>query len=323
MGNQLGGIELERQENDLGLGHELDALSSSLIKGALELATSDNIPPLLLHFDELDQGLTRLDDERSRMLIGLILAAREIRRESRQLGTQVNPVVYLRTDIWDDLEFSDKNKISQSGTLHLEWKSESLSELVEARVRAKVSSQATWQDIAEPTLMRGSQTKWNHMLARTFLRPRDVIRFLNSALAESKKRSNTPIHFTNKDIVNCREEYSAYLKQELDDEILPHWRQWEEALQACSAISTITFDKAEFVEEYTSRRSRANDIMADDALKMLYRFSVIGYERRSGYGGRSWAFQYTDPEAGWDTQANKFKVHLGLKEYAKLREKRL
>jgi hypothetical protein len=54
----------------------------------------------------------------------------------------------------------------------------------------------------------------------------------------------------------------------------------------------------------------------------LYRFSVVGYDRRSGYGGSSWAFQYTDPQAGWDAGASRFKVHLGLKEYAKLREAR-
>jgi hypothetical protein len=43
---------------------------------------------------------------------------------------------------------------------------------------------------------------------------------------------------------------------------------------------------------------------------------------RSGYGGSSWAFQFIDPQAGWDAAASKFKVHLGLKEYAKLRETR-
>lgn len=56
---------------------------------------------------------------------------------------------------------------------------------------------------------------------------------------------------------------------------------------------------------------------------MLYRFSVIGYERRIGYGGVEWMFQYANPEAGWDSAALRFKVHLGLKEYAKLREERL
>jgi hypothetical protein len=153
--------------------------------------------------------------------------------------------------------------------------------------------------------------------------PRDVIKFLNSALHEAHKRDAEPLLFENEDIVAARSIYSAYLKAELDDEILAHWHHWEEALQACSAISTVTFDREQFVAEYQRRRSQANSVGPDEALRFLYSFSVLGYERRSGYGGSSWAFQYTDPEAGWDSSATRFKVHLGLKEYAKLREERV
>jgi hypothetical protein len=170
--------------------------------------------------------------------------------------------------------------------------------------------------------MRGSQTKWNHVLSRTFLRPRDVIKFLNAALERARGRADEPLVLSNEDIVGARDTYSRYLKDELDDEILPHWTKWEEALQACSAVATVTFEREQFVQEYEKRRSSDNKGSADDALARLYRFSVVGYERRSGYGGSSWAFQYTDPEAGWDNSATRFKVHLGLKEYARLREER-
>jgi hypothetical protein len=178
-------------------------------------------------------------------------------------------------------------------------------------------------DIATESNMRGSQTKWNHILARTFLRPRDVIKFLNYALDEAKKRGIKPVLIDNQDVTNARDRYSTYLKSELDDEIIAHWPRWEEALQACSAISTLTFTRVEFTREYDKRRSADNQKTADEALQLLYRFSVIGYERRSGYGGTSWAFQYTNPESGWDNSATYFKVHLGLKEYAKLREERI
>ena len=256
------------------------------------------------------------------MLVGLILAARAIRLESRSAKVVINPVIYLRSDLWDELEFSDKNKLSQTLALTLEWDHESLLALVDTRIQARLGEGITWDNIANPSLMRGSQSKMNHVLARTFLRPRDVIRFLNSALAEAKKRDTAPLVFENEDIVNARQSYSAYLKAELDDEILAHWKQWEEALQACSAISKITFDRGEFVTQYEKRRSSKNGVGPDEALRLLYSFSVLGYERRSGYGGSSWAFQYTDPEAGWDPTASRFKVHLGLKEYAKLSEER-
>jgi hypothetical protein len=322
LGNQLGAVDLERNSGDLQLGIELNGLSTAILKSVAKIAANENLSPLILHFDELDQGLSRLDESRSRMLVGLILAAREIRREMAAGPVRVIPVVYLRTDLWDDMEFSDKNKISQAQAQLMEWSSESLLELVNLRLKAKLGSAVTWEEVSDSSLIRGSQTKWNHILARTFLRPRDIIRFLNAALSKAKKRSDEPCVFINKDIVDARDEYSAYLKEELDDEILPHWPQWEEALQACSAISTITFDRTEFTVEYTRRMSNANSVGPEEALALLYRFSVIGYETRSGYGGSSWAFQYTDPEAGYDNSASRFKVHLGLKEYARLRETR-
>ncbi len=322
LGNQLGGVELERGAGDFQLGVELNALSTSVLQTSYDIVANESLGPYVLHFDELDQGLTAGDETRSKMLIGLILAARDIRRECKQVGSPIIPVVYLRTDLWDDLEFSDKNKLSQTLALSLEWTSETLIALINERLKAKIAPEAEWNEIVEPDLMRGSQTKWNHILARTFQRPRDVIHFLNASLKEAKKRCVDPLLLTNQDIVNSRELYSAYLKKELDDEILPHWAKWEQALQACSAISTITFARDDFVREYNNRRSKDNDVGPDDALELLYRFSVIGYARRSGYGGSSWAFQYTDLQAGWDNSATRFKVHLGLKEYAKLREER-
>lgn len=321
-GVKLGGVALDRDAGDMSLGRELDAVSTALIDASVNISRKTQEKNFLLHFDELDQGISRLDEQRSRMIVGLIIAARDVRRTCEAKGICVNPVVYLRTDLWDELEFSDKNKISQTQALNLEWNSDSLQKLVDVRLKAKISPRCSWQDVADASLMRGSQTKWNHILARTFLRPRDVIKFLNSALSVAKSRKGDSLIFKNSDIVEAREEYSAYLKAELDDEVLPHWPYWEEALQACSGIATITFDRDQFVEEYSKRKSADNAMSANEALRTLHRFSVLGYERRSGYGGSSWAFRYTNPEAGWDNSASRFKVHLGLKEYAKLREER-
>ncbi len=323
LGNAIGGVELDRAPNDLQLGLELNALTTSILDTCYAIVENESLGPYVLHFDELDHGLSTIDGTREKMLIGLIIAARDVRRECIKVNSPIIPVVYLRTDLWDSLEFSDKNKISQTHTLRLEWTHESLLALVNERLKARLSPSISWENITDPALMRGSQTKWNHVLARTFLRPRDVIRFLNASLEEAKKQAGDPLFIRNNDIINSREQYSAYLKEELDDEMLPHWPKWEQALQACSAMSTITFDRDNFVNEYEGRRTSDNPVNADDALELLYRFSVIGYSRRSGYGGSSWAFQYTDPQAGWDNAATRFKVHLGLKEYAKLREERI
>ncbi|MDR3418987.1 MAG: hypothetical protein P4L83_22670 [Nevskia sp.] len=322
LGNGLGGFEMEGRGRDVSFGLELSGLSTALVDNALACIQRCGNKPISLHFDELDQGITALDQQRRTMLIGLVLAARELKRESAEKGTPVRPVVYLRSDLWDELQFSDKNKITQSASLLLEWTSANLKDVINLRLRTKLGGDRNWDAIDDANLMRGSRQKWSHIVNRTFLRPRDAISFLNQALEIAKLRDPGVLKFTNADIQGAREPYSTYLKSELDDEIGPHWRDWTEALQACSAIGTEQFQREEFVEEYGRRQSKHNQVAADDALELLYRFSVIGYRVGVGGGGSSWVFKYAEPKSGYDSVAKRFKVHPGLKEFAKLREMR-
>jgi len=152
MGNQLGSVSLNRPERDHQFGLELNALANSIFNAVEKVSADAKLDPLSLHFDELDQGLSTLDEARSKMLIGLVLAARDVKRNGERQYGAINPVVYLRTDLWDELQFSDKNKISQTLTFHLEWNPRSLLDLVETRLRAKLASNASWGDIADDIL---------------------------------------------------------------------------------------------------------------------------------------------------------------------------
>ena len=69
-------------------------------------------------------------------------------------------------------------------------------------------------------------------------------------------------------------------------------------------------------------KSSKNELSADEALRTLFDFSVIAYEKRIGGGGSGWFFKYAENSGAWDNAATRFKVHLGLKEYAKLKEDR-
>jgi hypothetical protein len=317
-GFQLGSVDFENEEG--GISAEVDALSEALLKNAVTLAGQAGVQKVCIHFDELDQGLQQLDDQRKAMIIGLILAIRSIR--SSKNGAVIMPAFYIRTDLWDELAFSDKNKISQSSAVYLEWTPDTLLELINERIRVKLGPEYSWRNLEDELMIRGSQSKWSHIVARSFLRPRDVIQFLNFALEKALKEMPDADLFDNTDIQAAREPYSRYLKLELDDEIGPHWPKWIEALQACSELVTITFSRDAFREAYKKRKSARNPLDADEALEVLYGYSVIGYRRGIGTGGSGWVFQYTDPDAGWDSGASKLKVHLGLKEFAKLREER-
>ncbi|TVV69421.1 hypothetical protein [Sphingomonas solaris] len=94
--------------------------------------------------------------------------------------------------------------------------------------------------------MRGTQQKWDHIVARTLDRPRDVISFINIIL-EQKVDADL---LSNDEISGARAEYSTYFKEELDDEIKAHWSGWEEALAALRDIGYVTFVKSQFEEAY-------------------------------------------------------------------------
>jgi maltose-binding protein MalE len=140
----------------------------------------------------------------------------------------------------------------------------------------------------------------------------------------TKKKEGDHIVFSNKDVVEARPKYSNYLKKELDDEILPHWQDWEVCLQALSRLGKLYFKKEEYSEVYQTINVNTQKTYSElQSLEELYNFSIIEYEVRSGYGGSGWKSKFANPELGWDVNAIRFKVHLGLKEYMKLKEERI
>lgn len=320
-GVKLGGITLERADKEGGLARELNLLSDLILKATLYLCEREGLEKVLIHFDELDQGMSRFDYSRQQMITGLILATRAINREAAKNTVKLKSVVYLRTDLWDEINFSDKNKITSTSVLDISWDEESLLKVVNSRVKSIVGSE--WQYLHDGVKMRGRQQKFSYIVARSFLRPRDIISFLNILLDKAKKRIASKggvTVFINKDIVESRREYSTYLRRELHDEISPHWAEWEDSLRIISKIGLLSFARVTFEQRYTQSISPQSDRTSEQALETLYEYSVIGAYRASGYGGKKWVYRYSEPGEAWDSSGSLFKVHLGLKEHLALKE---
>ncbi|WP_413705305.1 P-loop ATPase, Sll1717 family [Pseudomonas sp. Pseusp16] len=322
LGCKLFSISLERDNDQVGLSRELNALSDAIFEAASYVSKREGLEKILLHFDELDQGMVDYDEQRQLMLIGLILACRSVNQMSVRNSVSLKSIVYLRSDMWERLTFSDKNKITMTNKSEIKWGEESLRRLIDLRIQKYIPN-ATWTEICDDELMRGRQPKLTHIVARTFDRPRDVISFMNNMLEISRERRAQPGElsvFTNKDVVAARTDYSNYLKAELDDEINPHWEEWSQALLVISGLGKLSFTKSAFTAAYNAT-NLAKMVPSEEAIKVLYEFSVVGtYKVSSGYGGSGWSFRYKDTGSKWDENADSFKLHLGLKEYAGVNE---
>ena len=275
-------------------------------------------------FDQLDRGFETTDKYKNR-LIGLLLAARNINVQAAKAGKKLSVVIFLRDDIYQILSFEDKNKLTENAVARIEWdsarSSKTLKQLMAKRFSTvlKISEDGAWDSVFdEDEKMTGKQTKYQHMVDRTFLRPRDMIKFCNEVLlAHNVSLDGSEGIFSNRDVQDARLEYSRYLLAELDDELYKHIPEYRTYIEILKSMDSLAFTLQDFEEACERRRFLlAPGINGVTILKQLFEFSIIGYYSPGGggFGGAEYIWRYRDPRSQFNEAAGQFRIHPGLKE---------
>jgi hypothetical protein len=279
-------------------------------------------------FDQLDLGFDPNTPEYANRLIGLLLASRDMNLAARDAGIKLFAVVFLRDDIYDCLHFEDKNKMTENFVSLIEWDTprtkKTLKALMERRfnivLRDGVGPEISWSDVFnEDREMPGHQTKYEHMRDRTYLRPRDLIKFTNCTLARYKERasqeagSDHPKKLDNVDVHNARIEFSEYFLREIDDEVHKHMPDYEKYLDVLRALGKWQFERDEFETKYNEQCPAPASTSAD-VLERLFEFSFIGFYRAGGrgFGGSEYMFKYREPRTRFDPTSTRYRIHPGL-----------
>jgi hypothetical protein len=275
-------------------------------------------------FDQLDLGFDPTRPDYASRLIGLLLACRDLNLAARQENKKFFVVVFLRDDIYERLQFEDKNKLTENFLSLIEWDTprtqKTLKELMEKRFEARLrdnENPVKWDDVFNETVeMPGHQSKYRHIIDRTFLRPRDAIRFCNTILKEFKVTNDGGAgKFENQNIHDARQDYSEYLLNELDDEVHKHLPEYKTYLELLKEMGGWQFDMKKFEEvcgsEKFARRLKSTPAVI---LAELFEFSVIGFYKAGGrgFGGSEYIFRYREPKAAFDSTSTRFRVHPGF-----------
>lgn len=276
-------------------------------------------------FDEIDLGFDSSSREHSDRLAGLLLAAREVFRTARRAGKHLNPVVFMRSDILNDLDFEDKNKITSELTSYVMWNEDdqfNLRQLMEARFGALDGGDSVlvdWRKVFDEGQKIGQQSKYSYILQRTMMRPRDIIKYCNMTLAEYKKGSSRGNIFSNEHVLGARSAYSSYLKGEISDEIKRHFDHGEKLFDLIRSIGYEKFTLDDLKGAIESK-GYGSLFSADDAIEVMFDFSIVGYTKTGGArAGSTSVMKYKDPEATLDRSKVRFFVHPGLKEALSLK----
>jgi hypothetical protein len=262
--------------------------------------------------------------------VGLLLAARRVNNAAKENGKRLSVIIFLRDDIYELLRFEDKNKITESAVARIEWDTgqtnDSLKHLMEKRFAKMFDTEEVgcWNRVFnENRQMSGHQTKYQHIIDRTFLRPRDIIKFCNEVLDIYKsQKEGSGAQFDN-DVVNlARSKYSEYLLSELDDEIHKHIPSYKEYMEVIKTINCAVFKRDDIISACESRKGvLPENVTWRDILSQLFEFSVIGYYRPGGLaGGAEYVWHHKDRRALFNENASTYRIHPGLIEVLGLRK---
>ncbi len=269
-----------------------------------------------LFFDELDEGYSAGDKNLNLLLLALFRSTENIFIELKNF-IKVRPVLALRSDIFDNLEDNDLNKLDDY-LVNLRWTTESRSkyslyDLINARINASIcvkNPKAAWECISinqDPSLPKNIKSLWDFIYNRTFERPRDIIKYMKIC---SKFQYRGCVGF--QAIRTAEIQYSEWFYKEFRDEIQSHLDVWQEATQAIIKVGkgVFTLDEIKFELEKDSAIKNyliSNNKSSEDVLEKLFDFGIIGNLTSLD----QWFFKYKDHNLPFNPN-HKMLVHFGF-----------
>ncbi|MFE7467240.1 P-loop ATPase, Sll1717 family [Streptomyces sp. NPDC057499] len=207
---QTGEAPAETRSEGARAMRQLDALETGVRSAltALECAEAGH-PPLLVLVDQLEL-VWQADPDSHALVTGLLMAAKHA---ARMYGSAVRCVLFIRSDIYDTLNFSDKDKF-RSDEMHIAWTPEALHDVALARARISLGRQlsdaALWGEIF-PATVCGVLTP-DYLTERCLPRPRDAIQYLTRCRDVASARGHATIHEA--DVLTATQQFSLL---KLDD----------------------------------------------------------------------------------------------------------
>lgn len=225
---------------------------------------------LVIGLDRLDDSWDGSDEARS-LLVGLVKASKELNDEygatAVDHGLRID--VFLRADIYESLRFDDKDK-HRPLEENIIWTPELLKEMVERRLPLGVRV----DELFEPGEMRGSIAPFNYLVKRTFLRPREVLQFLEECVRQAGDDETV---IMKDDIRSAEERYSGWKVSDLKQEyskVFPHF----DRLLECFRQEVHRYDSLDHLDALLKRK--VPDLVAEYGsrvlMETLFECSVIG-----------------------------------------------
>lgn len=242
-------------------------------------------------FDELDEDYKDFRDSVEKenyfdLITGLFKAVQDIKAIFCNAKYNIFPVVFLRSDIFNAITYSDKNKWTDS-IIRIEWTEEKIKSLLAHRLNVAMGTEnlifeECWKRLFGILEVRTGVRKSKKMSSFAYVsrstqnRPRDYIRYFQTCSQLALERKSLII--SPKLIKMADDDFSEYMKNEIIDEIYSVLPEYEEIFAILSQIRKQTLLPSEFAIKYNElvEEGVIPNRGAEKVLKILFDYSVIG-----------------------------------------------
>lgn len=260
-------VSFKRRENSppavriLDLERRLDAL----LRAALPAHTR-----FIVQIDRLDDVWDGAEVTKT-WLIGLLKAVKALNDSYRGAGAvgPIKAVVYLRTDIYETLQFDDKDKL-RSFEKQIIWDEESLAQLIQKRLPDGLD----FADVFENRPISRTQGAVQYFFDRTFLRPREIIQFLQECLTRT---SDADSHVSHAVLKSAEIVFSTWKVEDLKAEFAKANPQLPGLIEALRQ-GKHRYDSIESIANQLRERApkEVDELGERGCLQLLFNASVIG-----------------------------------------------
>jgi hypothetical protein len=264
----------------VGGGFEWDKEPDSKLAAAVAEKLMEAMQPALKEKGVL-VGLDRLDDtwdgsENAKLLMaGLLRAVKELNDRygpAKGAVDGLRVVPFIRADIYDDIHFDEKDK-HHPLELRLLWTTDQLKDVVNRRL----PEGASVDEILDPGDMRGSIKPFSYILKRTFMRPREVLQFLDQCIEVADEDA---VYVSKDNIRDAEITYSRWKVEDLKQEYSKSDPTLSTLLE-CFRQGKSRYDSLQDVEDFIAREAPQliePGVTPRHLLERLFGYSVIGVQ---------------------------------------------
>ncbi|MFR9018942.1 MAG: P-loop ATPase, Sll1717 family [Fusobacterium sp.] len=299
------------------------------------IALFKNIPnkKITLIYDELDSKFKN-EDEYKNSIISLIKASNEINEVFLEERLDIKVMILLREDIFNLLNDYDLNKIKEDCSIIIDWGTNTgeSSPLVDMIVNKVKNSLPYFKELNKKEIIsllftnvkRNAVQKRNgkyihvtkdtnpfdFMLTRTFLRPRDLVTYLNKII----DKYPTANKISGSYIIEIEKMYSDYFADEIKNELKGHLndKEIETVFSLLYRFSKKSFYYKSLEKYYVERKDIFGELDLKKCIALLFKFSALGNVRYEKNGKKfyKWAYREDNIEVNFEEQ---LVIHQGLR----------